>query len=716
MDAQTKLNFLSQFVTGKPKKVVEHFLLIGTEDAYQSAKTLLYERYGNSNVVSSTLISKLDAWPSIGARNADSLREFSDFLLKIKAAKTTIASLDVLDFAKENVKILAKLPYHIQNKWRDYINQWRESRGEDSYPPFSKFVEFIKVCADKANIPELAELSKFKETPRQSRRLPFDRAGVSAYTTTRSEEKDFNNKNIESKNATFCLFCKEGHDLNSCTKFTKKSFKERKNFFFKNSLCLGCSCNGHVIANCKKRLKCNECSRLHPTCLHIKDREPNDKEKENSSNCINVCPLLHHDGGTDNAMIVPVWVRQTNDPNKELLQYAILDDQSNVSFISNNLCSRLGVQGPSTELLLSTMQESKVRVQSNRIRGLEVLDYQRELVVKLPMLYKRDVIPSNRSQIPKPEVAAQWEHLRVIADKMMPYDPDVEISLLIGNNCPRIVRPREVIVGGEDDPYGQRSLLGWGVIGNVCKSSEKDDVIRDGYCNKTVVTSYPNFAFATKAKEIIQPQKVLEVLESDFIERQTDRKAYSVEDAQFMRILENGIKQLPDGHYEMPLPLKSDRIVLPNNRTLAVKRWQQLLMRFKRNPKFLSDYKVFMEDVLDHCAERVPANRLDVEDGKINYVPHTGIYHPRKPGQIRVVFDCSAKFNGTSLNDYLLQGPDQINNLLGILCRFRQERVAFLTDIKGMFHQFVVSEEYRDLLRFLWGKMVIPAMKWWNIG
>jgi hypothetical protein len=46
------------------------------------------------------------------------------------------------------------------------------------------------------------------------------------------------------------------------------------------------------------------------------------------------------------------------------------------------------------------------------------------------MLYKRDVIPLNRSQIPKPEVAAQWEHFWVIADKMMPYDPDVEISLL----------------------------------------------------------------------------------------------------------------------------------------------------------------------------------------------------------------------------------------------------------------------------------------------
>ena len=43
-----------------------------------------------------------------------------------------------------------------------------------------------------------------------------------------------------------------------------------------------------------------------------------------------------------------------------------------------------------------------------------------------------------------------------------------------------------------------------------------------------------------------------------------------------------------------------------------------------------------------------------------------------------------------------------MNDLLGILCRFRQESVAFMTDIKSMFHQFVVAEEHRDLLRFLW--------------
>ena len=100
MDAKIKLNFLNHFVTGMPKKIVEHFLLIGSEDTYHA---VLHEGYGNSNVVSSTLIGKLEEWLCIGMKNLDALRDFSDFVLKIKAAKTTIPSLDILDFAKENV-------------------------------------------------------------------------------------------------------------------------------------------------------------------------------------------------------------------------------------------------------------------------------------------------------------------------------------------------------------------------------------------------------------------------------------------------------------------------------------------------------------------------------------------------------------------------------------------------------------------------------------
>ena len=78
------------------------------------------------------------------------------------------------------------------------------------------------------------------------------------------------------------------------------------------------------------------------------------------------------------------------------------------------------------------------------------------------------------------------------------------------------------------------------------------------------------------------------------------------------------------------------------------------------------------------------------------------MFHPQKPDKVRVVFDCSAKFQGTSLNDQLLQGPDLTNTLVGVLTRFRQEQIAFMSDIEAMFYQVRVSPSDCDYLRFLW--------------
>ena len=199
--------------------------------------------------------------------------------------------------------------------------------------------------------------------------------------------------------------------------------------------------------------------------------------------------------------------------------------------------------------------------------------------------------------------------------------------------------------------------MGWGIIGKMCKTVGEDNG-REGTCNKVVVKeTHEHFAFTTKVKEVINPQTILKVLESDFAECSAETKPYSAEDRRSLKIHENGIVKTPDGHYEIPLPLKSDKLSLPFNRELAVKRWHQLVARFKRQPRFLEDYLLFMKDVIALCAEEVPPDRLGVQDGMVNYVPHTGVYHPRKPNQIRVVFYCSAQHEGVSLNDHLLQGP-----------------------------------------------------------
>jgi len=67
-----------------------------------------------------------------------------------------------------------------------------------------------------------------------------------------------------------------------------------------------------------------------------------------------------------------------------------------------------------------------------------------------------------------------------------------------------------------------------------------------------------------------------------------------------------------------------------------------------------------------------------------------------------VVFDCAARYGGTSLNEQLLHGPDLSCNLLGVLCRFRQNQVAIVADIECMFYQVKVRPQGRDYLRFLW--------------
>lgn len=147
-----------------------------------------------------------------------------------------------------------------------------------------------------------------------------------------------------------------------------------------------------------------------------------------------------------------------------------------------------------------------------------------------------------------------------------------------------------------------------------------------------------------------------------------------------------------EGHYEIRLQFRQDNISLPNNRKVAEQRALSLARKFQRDEAFQKDYKGFMSDVLRKGhAERVPEDQLPRKDGKLWYIPHHG-----------VVFDCTSSFQGTSLNSELLQGPDLTNTLLGVLLRFRQEPVAVMGDIEGMFHQVRIPKDDVDFLRFLW--------------
>ena len=98
----------------------------------------------------------------------------------------------------------------------------------------------------------------------------------------------------------------------------------------------------------------------------------------------------------------------------------------------------------------------------------------------------------------------------------------------------------------------------------------------------------------------------------------------------------------------------------------------------------------------------MPEEELYPNSKPLWYLPHHAVFHPCKPDKLRVVFDCAARFKGTSLNDQLLHDPDLTNSLFGVLQRFRQEQVALVSDIEAMFHQVKVDPLDSDALIFLW--------------
>lgn len=109
-----------------------------------------------------------------------------------------------------------------------------------------------------------------------------------------------------------------------------------------------------------------------------------------------------------------------------------------------------------------------------------------------------------------------------------------------------------------------------------------------------------------------------------------DEVSMSWEDRQFIQVMEKGIHRNEAGNWEMPLPFRSQNVTMPNNREQAMNRLQSLLRTFKRRPQMEKDYLEFLGKVIER-GHAVPVQEVSAAPGKVWYLPHFGIYHPKKP-------------------------------------------------------------------------------------
>ena len=370
--------------------------------------------------------------------------------------------------------------------------------------------------------------------------------------------------------------------------------------------------------------------------------------------------------------------------------YAFLDSGSDVTLCDERLVQELGLQGTERSFSLTTQEK-----RNSLRRGFEVdlvveaLDGSESLNLKNVWTVKQLNVSPN--SIATPNDIKMWPHLEGV------YLPSIEkeVRILIGSNVPEAFWVLEERRGEKGEPYAIRSPLGWSVLGPMQAVGIGQDKFHINFIRDSS-TGYEN--------DVLLNERVKKFWETDFGDSISDPKSgMSVEDKRALRMMEDTV-ELVEGHYRLGLPWRHKPHRLQNNRKMAQRRLDCLRRKFQKDPELFERYKTSINEYIEKgYAKRISEINEGHECENTNfYLPHHAVCNPNKPDKIRVVFDCAAQFNGTSLNDELLPGPDQTNNLVGVLTRFREHPVALVADIEGMFHQVRVSPDDHDALRFLW--------------
>ena len=126
----------------------------------------------------------------------------------------------------------------------------------------------------------------------------------------------------------------------------------------------------------------------------------------------------------------------------------------------------------------------------------------------------------------------------------------------------------------------------------------------------------------------------------------------------------------------------------------------------KKDPGLIKKYNdQLLEQVNLGFIEKV--RNLNLDEGILHYIPHFPVFKTDSATtKMRIVYDASVRVSSEamSLNDCLYTGPNLMQDLTGILLKFRTNIIAFTVDIKKAFRQIELNNQDRDATSFLWLK------------
>ncbi|XP_063362896.1 uncharacterized protein LOC134651724 [Cydia amplana] len=265
------------------------------------------------------------------------------------------------------------------------------------------------------------------------------------------------------------------------------------------------------------------------------------------------------------------------------------------------------------------------------------------------------------------------------------------IDLLIGNDLYFSFIRKSVDLG--NNTYLVDSDFGWFLAGSATNNRERDILSVATYCqcheiNQDFFTE-PDLHLRTIDVKFLWSLESIGICDSP--------KTTCEEEA--VQHFNNTVKY-SEGRYQVKWPWIEYPPKLPTNFGLAFGRLKGVLRR--SNKEVMTEYEEILKEQLE-------ANIIEVVDPTIpadhpvHYLPFHMVQQKGKGG--RLVYDASAKLkNEKSLNECLYRGPNMLEDLTGLVLKFRIGKIAITADVEKAFLQVGLQEEDRDVTRFLWVK------------
>ena len=288
-----KLNRLFELCKDKALRLIKPCALMPSDQGYKRARELLTSRFGDDFEITESYIKKIVSGPPIKGSNVKAMQEFSDDVRGCTETLKAMGKLDEVDTRSRLVKLVERLPYFLQNRWRTEAISTRESTG--AYPGIDRFLNFVEKVTKEMSDPvfgikENTEKPSFKPRNRGSNfNVQATTKNAPAYVKDApAQSKDAQARPKEWRNdkkpVFKCAMCDEEHPIYRCEEFKKLSPTERIKKVNEKRLCYNCLKYGkHSAKECRNERVCNfhGCQEKHSYLLHDALKKPADAHQEN---------------------------------------------------------------------------------------------------------------------------------------------------------------------------------------------------------------------------------------------------------------------------------------------------------------------------------------------------------------------------------------------------------------------------------------------------